>query len=324
MIESRLNSPAISVLIPTYNYARYLPEAIESVLSQDFKDFELIIVDDCSKDNTAEVLSAYAAKDSRIQFSINQNNLGIVGNWNHCMNMARADYIKFLFGDDKLCDPAALRKMHEMFSKYSGVTLAACARMILDENSTAVDVWRTLPAGCHDGRKVIQKILMSNGKNFVGEPSAVMFRKSDLDRDFDPRFLQMMDIDMWFKLLEKGNLAYTTESLCAFRFHSQQQTARNSNSGIGKREHILFYAEYATNKSVLKKTVCPNLFYLRRFKKEQKLQNDPEVMDCERKLRQRLGQAWWASYFIFWVCHRTTKPFYNLFSSLSKKLPASL
>ena len=65
-----LNRPKISVLIPTYNYARYLPEAIESVLSQDFKDFELLVVDDCSSDNTAEAVQPYCARDSRVQLIV--------------------------------------------------------------------------------------------------------------------------------------------------------------------------------------------------------------------------------------------------------------
>jgi glycosyltransferase involved in cell wall biosynthesis len=322
-VASRLNTPTISVLIPTYNYARYLPEAIESVLEQDFKDFELIIVDDCSKDNTVEVVKAYAARDSRIRFSVNEKNLGIVGNWNHCMNLARADYVKFLFGDDKLCDPKALTKMYALFAKCPRATLAASARVILDDKSNVTEIWRTLPDGCYDGREVIQRFLMENGRNFVGEPSAVMFRKSDLDRVFDPRFLQMMDIEMWFYLLEKGALAYTSEALCAFRFHPQQQTARNANAGIGEREHVLFYADYATRESVAKKVVGPNLFYLRRLKKRNGLENDAEVVDCERRLRQRLGSTWWLSYFGFWIWHRVTKPYRNLRSSISKRTIAT-
>src|SRR3974377_931912 len=97
-----MTSPKVSVLVPTYNYARYLPEAIESVLEQDFQDFEVLISDDCSTDGSAEVIARYAAKDSRIRFKIHPANLGMVENWNWCLSEARGDYIKFLFGDDRL------------------------------------------------------------------------------------------------------------------------------------------------------------------------------------------------------------------------------
>src|SRR5580658_3418304 len=106
-----MNPPAVSVLIPTYNYGRFLPEAIESVLMQDFQDFELLIVDDCSADNTAEVVKPFCSRDARVHFAINPTNLGMVHNWNHCLQQARCEFVKFLFGDDKLSDPQALSKM---------------------------------------------------------------------------------------------------------------------------------------------------------------------------------------------------------------------
>ena len=77
-----MNGPKISVLIPTYNYARFLPEAIDSVLAQDFQDFELLVVDDCSSDDTAAVVASFRQRDARVQFSVNSTNLGMVNNWN--------------------------------------------------------------------------------------------------------------------------------------------------------------------------------------------------------------------------------------------------
>src|SRR3954453_9924295 len=93
--------PKVSVLIPTYNYARYLSEAIESVLEQEFQDYEVVIVDDCSQDESEEVIRRYAARDGRIRFHFNRPNLGMVANWNYCLSLARGEYVQFLFGDDK-------------------------------------------------------------------------------------------------------------------------------------------------------------------------------------------------------------------------------
>src|SRR3954464_8515957 len=103
--------PKISVLLPTYRYGRYLAEAIDSVLTQDFRDFELLISDDHSPDGSAEIIRGYAARDGRIRFQIQPRNLGMVPNWNWCLAEARGDYIKYVFGDDRLCSPAALGRM---------------------------------------------------------------------------------------------------------------------------------------------------------------------------------------------------------------------
>jgi glycosyltransferase involved in cell wall biosynthesis len=84
-----MKSPTVSILIPTYNYARHLPAAIESVLDQDFLDFELLIADDASTDNTEEICREYEAKDSRIRFFCHAENLGMVENWNWCLQQAR-------------------------------------------------------------------------------------------------------------------------------------------------------------------------------------------------------------------------------------------
>ena len=199
-----MNPPKISVLIPTYNYARFLAEAIESVLAQDFQDFELLVVDDCSADNTAGVVRPFCARDPRVHFAVNSADLGMARNWNQCLEQARGEYIKLLFGDDKLFHPQALSKLLALMDQYPSAVLAASARTILDEKSNVVDVYRDLAEGCHEGRKVITACLMENGKNLVGEPSAVLFRKSDARRGFDAAYRQVADVEMWFNMLEKG------------------------------------------------------------------------------------------------------------------------
>ena len=140
--------------MPTYNYAAYLPEAIASVLAQDFRDFELLIIDDCSSDNTAEVVKPFCAADARVRFAVNRTNLGMVNNWKQCLEQARAPYIKYLFGDDKLAGPYALGKLMGLMRKNPSAVLAASARKIMDDKSRVIDIWRPLPEGCHNGRKM--------------------------------------------------------------------------------------------------------------------------------------------------------------------------
>src|SRR5271154_4743179 len=129
--------------MPTYNYASFLPEAIASALAQDFQYFEFLILDDCSSDNTAEVVKPFCARDARVRFAVNPVNLGMVANWNQCLKQARGRHIKFLFGDDKLSDPQALAKLLALLRNNPAATLAASARTILDEKSRVIDISRT-------------------------------------------------------------------------------------------------------------------------------------------------------------------------------------
>ena len=312
--------PKISVLIPTYNYARFLPEAIESVLAQDFRDFELLIVDDCSADDTAGIVRPFCARDARVHFSANAGNLGMVNNWNHCLEQARGEYIKFLFGDDKLCHPQALGKMIALLERHPSATLAASARVILDEKSKVVDVWRPLAEGCHNGRTIITACLMENGKNLVGEPSAVLFRKSDARRGFDARYRQVVDVEMWFQLLEKGDLAYTREPLCAFRCHPLQQTERNTDSGVAWKEHALFIASHAIQPQFPREVVFPILFHLRHSRGKSPDATSPEMLEWQRRLAGRWGKGWHWFYWFYCISHRIAKPFRNLAHSAQKRL----
>jgi len=308
-------SPKISVLIPTYNYARFLPEAIESVLAQEFRDFELLIVDDCSSDNTAEVVKPFCSRDARVRFTVNPTNLGMVNNWNYCLEQARGEYIKFLFGDDKLWHPQALGQMAALLERHPSATLAASARTILDEHSRVVDVWRSLAEGCHNGRKIIALCLIEDA-NLVGEPSAILFRKKDASRGFDPKYQQIVDLEMWFHLLEKGDLAYIREPLCAFRQHARQQSALNDTAGFARKERALFFASCAAKPWLPRKFHFYPLFALRRLRQKHPGMANPELFEQERRLITRLGRRW---YLFYWVCYKLTRPFYGFNRSIRKR-----
>jgi len=316
-----LNCPKISVLIPTYNYARFLPEAIESVLAQDFRDFELLVVDDCSTDDTVSVVQPYVSRDPRVQLVVNSRNLGMVNNWNQCLERAQGEHIKFLFGDDKLFHRQALSKMLGLLYKYPSAVLASSARTILDEQSNAIDVYRDLKEGYHDGRKIIMDCLNQNGKNLVGEPSAVLFRKMDGQRGFDAKYSQITDVEMWFHLLEKGGLAYTREALCAFRCHPSQQTERNTASGLAQLEHAVFFSTYAVQPWVEPKVVFPILFHLRRSLRKNSNPPDTSAFEAERRLASRLREgSRWYDYWVYCIRYLVTKPFRNLAHSVQKRL----
>jgi glycosyltransferase involved in cell wall biosynthesis len=98
------NNILVSVLMTAYNREKYIAEAIESVLSSIYKNFELIIVDDCSNDRTVEIVREFALKDEKIRFYINEKNLGDYANRNKAAEYAKGKYIKYCDSDDKLFD----------------------------------------------------------------------------------------------------------------------------------------------------------------------------------------------------------------------------
>jgi glycosyltransferase involved in cell wall biosynthesis len=306
--------------MPTYNYASYLPEAIASVLAQDFKDFELLIVDDCSSDDSAGAVKPFCDRDARVKFDVNPANLGMVNNWRKCLEQARGPYIKFLFGDDKFSDPRALGKMIALLRDNPSATLAASARTILDEKSNVIDIVRPLPDGCHNGRKIIAECLNENA-NLIGEPSAVMFRKKDGGGGFEQKYRQIVDVEMWFHLLENGDLAYTREPLCAFRQHARQQSALNDASGLTRREHALFFANYAAKPWLPAKAKFSALYALRRLRRKTPGAIGPELSEAEQRLAGQLGKG---NYLFHWMRHKLTIPFHNFKRSMGRSSARSL
>jgi len=227
-----VGGPQISLCIPTYNYGRFLPQTIDSILQQTFDHFEVLIIDDCSTDETEEVVKPYAIRNPRIRFIINPENLGMVRNWNLCLAEARGKYIKYLFGDDLLLSRDALQKMVSLLESEKSISLVSSSRKIIDSESNTIGMKspfkRDLVA---QGTKLIN-LCLAKQDNLIGEPTAVMFRKSDATRGFKSQYRQIVDLEMWFYLLEKGDFAYIREPLCAFRVHPRQQTINNRSSPL--------------------------------------------------------------------------------------------
>jgi glycosyltransferase involved in cell wall biosynthesis len=241
----------VSICIPNYNFARYLAEAIESALKQSYTDFELIIIDNCSSDDSVDIISRYAASDSRIQFSVNRKNIGLVNNLNLCLQKAQGDYIKFLFSDDVLASDKALERMVSVLDADDQIALVATARNIIDDHSSVIKVLSEYKGKTrYLGTDIIQDCLIEQ-KNKIGEPSVVMFRKKHAARGFDIRYRQAVDLEMWFHILEQGKFAYINEFLCSFREHPEQQTRINISDGNLIEEPFQLLQHYA-NKPYVK------------------------------------------------------------------------
>lgn len=239
-----MTAPRLSVCIPSYNSARFLPATIESVLGQTFADFELLIIDDCSTDGTAEIAARYAAQDKRIRFLVNERNLGMVENWNRCLREAQGAYVQYVFGDDLLSSPEALGKMAGLLDEDNGIALVATSRHYIGPDSRVVKTVSCFPRDLVAGGTAIINLTLFEHQNIIGEPSVVMFRKSLARRGFDSRYRQIVDMEMWFHLLEQGKFAFIKEPLCSFREHQEQQTRKNLQDLAHIDDYVLLYNEY--------------------------------------------------------------------------------
>lgn len=307
-------SPRVSVLIPTYKYARYLAEAIDSVLGQEFTDFELLISDDCSGDGSAEILASYAARDSRIRAHVQPTNLGMVQNWNWCLAQARGVFVKYLFGDDKLARPDALGKMVAMLEVNTDAALAVCARQILDEQSRVVELWDHFGApGVYEGAESMFRCL-SKG-NIVGEPTVVMFPRARAARGFSVAYQQLVDLEMWLHLLEHGSLVYTAEPLCAFRKHALQRTEWNKPSLVHKDEYLRLALDYCGSPA-LKGYDVRNIQFLRLYGSRKFARREGSITPSRPLLMERLGRF---TYFSYWLRRKVMNPFLNLNRALNRE-----
>ena len=242
MLET--NSPKVSICVPTFNGADYLRQAIDSVLEQDYQDFEIVIVDNCSTDQTAAVVDGLLPKaGGRIRFYQNDRNIGLAGNLNKCLEYAHGMYIKFLCVDDLLL-PGCLEQMAVGLDTYPSVTVVCGGRLAINEAGEALGLRRYASRSVMvRGHKAITRCLF--GGNFIGEPTAVMFRKRDLTSCFREDLPQLMDMEVWFRLLEQGDLLSIEAPLCTIRTHDAQMTHVNFKSGKVVSDHVKIFDDYS-------------------------------------------------------------------------------
>ena len=255
------NKPKVSICIPTFNSENYLREAIESALRQNDQDLEIVIVDNCSTDHTGTLVKDFQKRgDRRIRFYKNDRNIGLVGNFNKCLEYAKGEYIKFLCSDDLLL-PECIERMAAALDAHQSVSLVCSGRLFLNRNGEKLDFKKYSSAETIiRGSSATTRCLF--GKNYIGEPTAVMFRKRDAGRYFREDLPQLMDMEMWLHLLEQGDLLNIGAPLCTIRLHPGQMTHTNIESGKLIDDNVKLFDEYS-EKSLLE--ITPLLMMKRRM-----------------------------------------------------------
>lgn len=240
----------ISVCLPIFNGARYLAAAIESVLSQTHENLELLIVDDLSTDDSAQIAKTYAASDSRIVYWQNQRNLGIFANYNECMQRVSGSFVK-LFAQDDVFEPECLKAQLTELLQNETLALVTVARKVINENGQETALERfydrsTIVAG--------EEVIREYMKTFVyrsGTPAQVMFRKKAIGNGFDTRYTLSGDIEYFFRILQTGDYMYLDRPLVKFRRHGDSATVTSLKDMSFFADSLRLYQKFEAYSSPL-------------------------------------------------------------------------
>jgi glycosyltransferase involved in cell wall biosynthesis len=266
----------VSVIIPNYNHARFLAKRIESVLQQTFPDIEIIILDDCSTDNSRDIIVQYAATDSRIRYYFNDSNTGnTFKQWNKGVRLAKGKYIWIAESDD-YAHPDFLSTMIKILETHPSVGLAFCRMWVVDEHDqivtengvSCVPHESLLPRFAHDyfnkGTLEVTEYLFA--KNYIYNASAVLFRKEVyVNAGYADESLRLGgDLMTWIKMLRISDVYYCATPLNYFRTHS-----RNVRSAIPKTEEFRgmsaiwhYVADHFEMDNTAKQKMADRIFYM--------------------------------------------------------------
>lgn len=251
------NSPLVSVIMPAYNSEKYIAEAIDSILGQTFRDFELIIIDDCCKDRTAEIVKGY--QDDRIIFIQNEVNKGFLYGLNYGIEIARGAYIARL-DDDDTSYPDRLQKQVDYLNEHEDVVLVGTC---IDEKRNGVLCERR-DRPIRTSSQLRFELFYENGSI---AHSSFMMRKEVLDKHNIKYeiFKQVPDYHMLTCICRYGNLARLDETLVTWRIHPQQSTnvrSKRMKTDEFDKARCMYIETLALpeeHKLILKKSVCRDL-----------------------------------------------------------------
>lgn len=234
--------PKVSVIVPNYNHARFLPQRLESILSQTYQDFELIFLDDASSDNSKEVFEKYQ-DDYRIKSQFNTENSGSPFiQWNRGIEMASGEYIWIAESDD-FCDEDFLDVLVPLLDENPTVGLAYCQSWIVSESGEkvkAIDWYHVFGGGLrwsHDfkneGRDEICRYLAI--QNTIPNASAVLIRKSILNQGLraDENMKICGDWLFWVNMLINSDVVFSAKPRNCFRqIHAGSQRKKMARLGL--------------------------------------------------------------------------------------------
>lgn len=264
-----MSHPLVSVIVPNYNYAQYLPKRMDSIFRQTFQDYEVILLDDCSTDNSLEVIESYRNHPKIAYIELNRENSGSTfRQWRKGISHAKGKYIWIAEADD-LAEPTFLETTVNTLENNPDATVAFTGSTAIDSEGKPkpydVDNWKYWPYKMNggirifDGEKYIIHSLYWN--NYIYNASMTLFRKdaytpSMLDDSITMR--NSGDWLFWIKMVAKGKVIEIYEKLNYFRIHTGSATSRGNNNGNRLIEDfiVMKYVESHFPVGIYRRTIC--------------------------------------------------------------------
>lgn len=315
----------VTVIVPNYNHSRYLRLRLDSILAQTYRNFELIIMDDCSPDNSREVIEEYRQHEKVAHIIYNEQNSGSTfKQWNKGIKLAQGEAIWIAESDD-YANPRLLERLVQQLQADEGVGLAYCSSYIVDEHGGIMNdnswfyadlnpvLWQ------HDfvkpGKELILAYMLY--RNIIPNASAVLFRKSAAEQagPADETKRIVGDWLFWMSVIAPGKVAYVAEHLNFFRHHTQNVRSTTAKNGLALRETLDILAQaqrYGTpDPAEFKKAI--NLLYFFWFgkvlTKEMPLKSHYEIYKRMAKLNVNVNSK------LFWhLFHNKREVMRYLFS----------
>lgn len=206
--------PVVSILTTCFNRAAYLAQAIESALAQRFQDFELIVVDDASSDESVRIAESYAERDSRVKVFVNETNLGDYANRNHAASLATGTYIKYLDSDDLLYPHCLEVMVPLMDSEPSAAIGFSLVRRVVGAPAPML----LTPRMCY------QREFLGSGLFFGGPGDAIFRREEFLELGGFPSAGGASDNLLWLHACARVNVLALPADLTWHRIHPGQAT----------------------------------------------------------------------------------------------------
>jgi glycosyltransferase involved in cell wall biosynthesis len=230
--------PLVSVIIPNYNYANFVCESIDSVLSQTYKNIEIIVVDDGSEDNSKEILKNYG-NQIKVVF---QKNAGVSAARNNGVKESKGDYLAFLDSDD-IWLPEKIEKQVEVFQKKTNLGIVHVGVKEIDGEGNAIETKLDGLSGWHSHELLLfsRSVVLGGGSGFM-----VSRKVFDEVEGFDLRLLTSADWDLFYRISCHYQIEFVSEVLMKYRIHISNM---HGNIARMEREMLLAFEKAFSEKS---------------------------------------------------------------------------
>ena len=239
----------VSIVLPVYNGEKYISESIKSVLNQSYRNLELIIVNDCSNDNTADIIEKFAKMDGRIKVINNNVNLKLPKSLNVGFGHAEGKYFTWT-SDDNIYKDDAIEKMVQYLEGHPDVSMVYSNYTNIDENGSIID-----------------KVKLQSAKYLIAENvcgASFMYTKKIAEEvgEYDEKLFLAEDYDYWIRILSKGKISHLDDDLYLYRCHQSSLTSTRKEL-VSIQAYKVLEKNFLTLKKKKKKEHLVRLFFNR-------------------------------------------------------------